>query len=383
MFNKKSGPHTLNPHLLFSVINVPTDVSASFSVLSSKLNINMNTNPTRSDKPISLGHFHVRPFTVSKKVVDLTPMTLHDSIKYIKSRQEVRKVESSFGDRYGLDFRTVMKTESRYTDLKSIIEVLRLYNYNPVNMFLFSKTSPALSESGKASLRKHECSLTLNPSSSSTKEIQVEFKFGFGKKVQDEQQQRNNFQDERQQGGIKYQTIQVKNQQQQENNRRVQSPYQIQTLDIDQEQVHPRRQQKIRNLLENLNVESGSAFTVSCSTTLKGSRARTWSYDLSAVFGQDNEKHARQGLVKQKWKIHLESDNSRQICVNGELDLPVLPVWNIEHIRSSLIDFRYITMGPSFSHTTHLYLHLPQRWHCLDFSSIAPSLLFTAFQNQP
>ena len=341
------GPRNHNSLYRISVFNLPVDMSASFSVLTSKVSINLNTNPTKSDKPIHLSHFHVRPFTVSKMIYDLTPMTLHSNIKFIKSREEVKKVETSFGDRYGLDFRTVINTESRYTDFKSVLEVLSLYNYNPINMILFSKTSPALTESGKASLRKHEFSLTLNPTSSSTKEIQFEFKFGSGKKDQDQQQQRNNLQDERQQGGIKYQSIKVKNdQQQQQESRRVQNPYQIQTLDIDQEQIHPRRQQKIKNILENLNVESGRAFTVSCSTTLKGSRARTWTYDLSAAYGQDNEKQQRQGLVKQKWKIHLESDNSRQICVNGELDLPILPVWDIEHIRSSLIDFRYVnTIG--------------------------------------
>jgi len=104
-----------------------------------------------------------------------------------------------------------------------------------------------------------------------------------------------------------------------------------------------------RSLLENLNVESGRAVTVSCSTTLKGSRTRSWSYILSAVVGQDTEKHQRQGLIKQKWNVRLESDNSspvREICLNGELDLPILPVWNIEDIRSSLINFKYInTVG--------------------------------------
>jgi hypothetical protein len=36
----------------------------------------------------------------------------------------------------------------------------------------------------------------------------------------------------------------------------------------------------------------------------------------------------------------------KQICVKGEADLPILPLWNIEELRSSLIDFRYLnTVG--------------------------------------
>jgi hypothetical protein len=219
-------------------------MSATFDVLSGKLKINVNPNPTSTDKPVHLAHFHVRPFTVSKKITDLTPMTLQQNIKYIKSRQEVRKVEADFGEYYGLDFKSVLHTESRYTDLKSVLDVLRLYNYNPINMILFSKTTPALSESGKASLRKHEYSIIMNPSSSTTKEVQVEFKFGLGKKDQQRQQQFNNLQnDQQQQHGIKYQTIRVKNSQQEN---RLQNPYEIQTQDIDQTQVHPRRQERIR-----------------------------------------------------------------------------------------------------------------------------------------
>ena len=274
-------------------------------------------------------------------------MTLQDSIKYIRSSEEVKKVEASFGEYYGLDYKTVVQTESRYTDLQSVLDVLRLYNYNPINMILFRKTSPALTESGKASLRKHEFAIIMNPSSSSTKDIQIDLKFGLGKKEQRLEQQFNSYQNDQQQqqqNRVKYQTIKVRNDQQEN---RLQNPYKIQTVDIDQSQEHPRRQLKIKSILENLNVESGHAVTLSWSTTLKGSRTRSWTYTLSAAVGQETEKHQRSGFAKQKWNLHLERDSSsssplNQICVNGELDLPNLPVWNTEEIRSSLINFRYM-----------------------------------------
>jgi hypothetical protein len=122
-------------------------------------------------------------------------------------------------------------------------------------------------------------------------------------------------------------------------------------MDVDANQIHPRRQQKIKSLLENLNVDAGRAITISCSTTLKGSRSRSWTYTLSAVTGHESQKHHQHGLSKQKWNLHLESDAAstnpmKQICIKGEVDLPILPLWNIDEIRSSLIDFRYVnTIG--------------------------------------
>ena len=64
-----------------------------------------------------------------------------------------------------------------------------------------------------------------------------------------------------------------------------------------------------------------------------------------------NRKHQHQGLSKQKWNLHLESDSAssnpmKQICIKGEVDLPILPLWNTEELRSSLINFKYInTLG--------------------------------------
>ena len=267
-------------------------MSIKADVLSSKLSINMKPVPTSADKPVYFFHFHVRPYTVTKKIADLTPMTLRENIKYIRSNQEVKKVEATFGEHLGLNIRSVVHTESRYTDLKSVLQILRLYNNNPLNMIRFFKLSPALSETGKASFRKHEYCLIVDPSSSATKEIQIDIKLGFGKKEQQQQQQfnnNNNFQDNQdqdQQQNIQYQTIKVKNDQ---TENRLQNPYEVQTMDIDSNQNQPRRQQKIKSLLQQLNVESGRAYTLAVSTTLKGNRPRTWTYSLSAVTGQESK----------------------------------------------------------------------------------------------
>jgi hypothetical protein len=278
----------------FPVINLPTEISIKADVLLSKLSINMKPVPTSSDKPIYFFHFHVRPFTVTKKTVDLTPMTLRENIKYIRSNQEIKKVEATFGEYLGLNIKSVVHTESRYTDLKSVLQILRLYNNNPLNMIRFFKLSPALSETGKASFRKHEYCLIVDPSSSATKEIQIDLKLGFGKKEQQQQQQfnnNNNFQDNQdsqdEEQNIQYQTIRVKTDQ---TENRLQNPYQVQAINVDSNQnQQPRRQQKIKSLLQQLNVESGRAYTLAVSTTLKGNRPRTWTYSLSAVTGQESK----------------------------------------------------------------------------------------------
>ena len=323
-------------------------------VLSSKLSLNLKTIST--NKPVTFVHFHMHPFTSSKKVSDLTPLTLQDNIKYIRSNEEVKKVEATFGEYLGLTLKSIVETESRYTDVQSVFQILRLYNYNPLNMLRFAKVSPALTETGKPSFRQHQYCLSIDPSSSSTKEIQVDFKLGFGKKEQKKQQQFNNFQDQQeQQQDIQYQTIKVKSDR---SENRLQNPYEIKSMDIESSQVHPRRQQKIKSLLENLNVESGRAFALVCSTTLLGSRPRTWTYTLSGVTGHQSQQHQKSGFTKQKWDLQFESDSAtsnplKHICIKGEVDLPNLPVWSIDEIRSSLIDFRYInTFGYGVSSCT-------------------------------
>jgi hypothetical protein len=276
----------------------------------------------------------------------LSPLTLQDNIKYIRSNEQVKKVEATFGEYLGLNLKSIVETESRYTDVQSVLQILRLYNFNPLNMLRFAKVSPALTETGKPSLRQHQYRLEVDPSSSSTKEIRIDFLLGFGKKEQKKKEQIDNFQnEEEEEQEIKYQTIKVKSDR---SENRLQNPYEIKSENVESSQVHPRRQQKIKSLLENPDVESGRAFALACSTTLLGSRPRTWTYILSGVTGHKSQKNQKSGFIRQMWNLELESDSAatsplKHFCVNGEVILPNLPVWSLDEIRSSLIDFRYIS----------------------------------------
>jgi len=337
------------------VLNLPMTVEMNLDVPNAKLAFSIRPETDSVSGPIDVMSYHVKPFIVAKSISDLTPLTLVPGIKYLRSNEEVKKVENSFGNYLGLSLRSTVRTESPYADLKAGLDMFKLYNYNPMNVLRFSWTSPALTLRGTPSIRSHEHIITFDPTTSSTKEIQTEIKIGYGKKVQGQQQ-------------IKYQHIKVKSQQQQQQQQQQQKqqlknklvnllPFEIESQDIENTQVHPRRQQKIKQALKNLNVDAGHALTFIYSTTLKGSsRPISWTHIVSLAIGKEAPSTSH-GVAKSKWDIRLESESSsvKEICVKGEVDMPVLPMWNMDELRSSLIDFRYmneIGFGTTCSEST-------------------------------
>ena len=91
-------------------------------------------------KSTDLVHHHIRPFTVIQKIDDFTPMSLTVNKKIIETVEEVKQMNMVFGDLIGLHLQAKIRTESRYTDMRSIMERLAVFNYNPVNMLLFPNT---------------------------------------------------------------------------------------------------------------------------------------------------------------------------------------------------------------------------------------------------
>jgi len=312
-------------------------MESSFDISSSKVSFSFKPETRAINKTIDLVNFHVKPFTTYKKVSDLTPLTLSSNVLFIQSRQEMKKIQQTFGDYFGLRLQSCVETESPYTDMHSFLDIMKLYNNNPINALRFFWTSPALTEYGKPSLRRHEFSLNFDPSTSTSEEIQFDFKIGYGQKVKGDQ-------------NIKYKKLKVKNNQQQdrEENKKDKMtlcPFEIDSQDIESPRTHPLRQQKIQQALKKLNVESGHGVTVIFTTTLRGIRPRTWSHELTFVTGEQLENS--RGVVKSKWDIHLESDTSsscpvKEICIKGEVDMPILPLWNKEDLHSSLMEFHYI-----------------------------------------
>ena len=333
-------------------MNVPAKIEMSFDIPSGKVSVSVKPEAGSHNGPIDFLHYQVKPFTTYKKVADLTPLTLTSNIVYIRSNEELKKRESTFGDYFGLSVKSTVETESPYTDLRAFLDSMKLYNNNPMNALRFMWTSPALTENGSPSLRRHQHTLSFDPTSSPTKEIQFDVKIGYGQKVKHQQNiryQKLNLKNKNQQQQHHQQQQQQQQQQQEQRQRKNQfklNPFQVDDQDIESHQEHPRRQQKINQALQKLNIESGHAVSVIYTTTLKGSRPRSWSYIMTVAAGKESQSSSH-GLVKSKWNIHLESETStaypvKEICINGEVDMPVLPLWNIEELRSSLIDFRYL-----------------------------------------
>ena len=359
-------------------------------ISSGKVSFSFKPETGSVNHPIDFFHYHVKPFTTYKKVSDLTPLTLTSNVQYIRSREELKKSERSYGDYFGLSLQSRIETESPYDDMKSFLDIMKLYNNNPLNVARFMWTIPALTERTTPSLRRHEHSLSFDPTTSPTKEIQFDIKIGYAKKVQGQQnikyqtlklknqrnqanqqeqeeqqqnqqqqqmrqqhQQHQQQQNQQQHQQQQHQNQQQHNQQQQQKQQQKRqnklnklNPFQVESNDIDSVNIHPRRQQKTKQALTKLNAESGHAITVVYTTTLKGTRPRSWSYIVTLAAGQDTQSSSTHGVVKSKWNVHLESETSssfpvKEICINGEVDMPVLPLWNIEELRSSLVDFRY------------------------------------------
>ncbi len=98
---------------------------------------------------------------------------------------------------------------------------------------------------------------------------------------------------------------------------------------------HSEKTQKVKELLENTGIRYGHGINMRWSLLLTGSRTQTFTYNTRFVAGGESS-------YKSKWNMQLESEKTnKKVCVNGELDLPKLPVWNIEEIRNTHIQLHY------------------------------------------
>jgi hypothetical protein len=248
-----------------------------------------------------------------------------------------------------------IETESRFADVASIFDVMKMYKNNPKNLVLFPWTVPALSEILNPSVRNTRFSVTYDPSQSSTKEIGFEIRVGYATKKMGE-------------SSGKYHTLKVKNTLGSFSARsganigmgsewselaKNLSPYGVAEKTIGISTVHPRREHKLKEMFDAVELTSeATGMTVHFTGVIKGSRPRTWSSALSVLGGSQNEAY---GSMKQIWDIRLErpsgSPNApKHLCVKGKLKLPILHILSIEELRLKPIDFVFenkISMGAS------------------------------------
>merc|ERR1719391_1239767 len=163
-----------------SIINIPGTVEMKLDIPSQKLSIMVE--PV-THEPTALAHYHILPYTTVGQINKLQPITMTPAIKAIKAIPERKVLESTFGEYLGLGLKTKLVTESRFADMRSIVEYLNIYK-NPVNMLFFGWTSPALSENLVPSVRYHKMTTLLEPARTSTKALGLEIKIGAATKVE-------------------------------------------------------------------------------------------------------------------------------------------------------------------------------------------------------
>jgi len=328
----------INQH---SVINVPGTLNLKLDVPAQKVGVSI---VPKMGRPVNMFHYHVMPFTVHEKINRLTPLTKSTNLKPIVSASPLKHLQSSFGELLGLGFKTDVKTESRFVDFRSIMELISMYK-NPVNMLLFGWTSPALSEHLTPSIRRHQATVIYDPTVSTTRAVEFEFKVGVATKSVGE-------------SDIKYHTLKHSTESSSSSNSEAVSnptisnivktllPYRIRTESIKAPIVHAQRQQFLGEIIEGLSgAEKATGVSILVKLVLQSRIPRTFTYSATGAVGSSHV-HPVSGAIRQHWNIKLQSLTApstesmiKKVCVSGGVTVPVLPMWNINEIRSALVNF--------------------------------------------
>merc|ERR1712198_528094 len=263
-------------------VNYPTKMLAS--VESGKLKVvSKLTEEIKSVPEVDMLSFSIKPFAIIKPVVaiDLIPLPVHPSVKIIKSEGERKNVEYTFGETVGLSLKYLIKTEADVTDLKTVVDVISLYKYNPLNTLVFGWTQSPVTVNGYPTSRYSQVKIIYHPTRSATKEIEAEVALGAVYK--------------------KHSYI---------------IEYKPETLGV----IAPKQ------VLEKLNVESGVAVSAELKVILKGGSPKKYSFTL--IGG-----HGFTGMV-QKWKLQLENTERTKICIDGKLTMPSVSLRNAHELKS-------------------------------------------------
>merc|ERR1719300_1802443 len=189
----------------------------------------------------------------------------------------------------------------------------------------------------------------LHPAQTSTKEIGIEIKIGAATKVSGE-------------SAIKYHTLkqqslsslsqeiisEIKTNPTLKKLISAISPLKVVSQTLESVHGHERRQQSLKEIISHLETSKVSegeltALTLTTSLILKSTRPRTFTYTLTAAHG--SRMNSGSSKIHHEWNLMLESQmpqtQLKKVSVSGKLTMPILPIWNIEHIRNTLINFEY------------------------------------------
>merc|ERR1712121_363280 len=327
-----------------SIINIPGTVEMKLDIPSQKLSIMVE--PV-THEPTALAHYHILPYTTVGQINKLQPITMTPALKAIKAIPERKVMESTFGEYLGLGLKTKLVTESRFVDMRSIVEYLNIYK-NPVNMLVFGWTSPALSENLVPSVRYHKMTTLLEPARTSTKALGLEIKIGAATKVEGQTGIHYPPLKKSPVSGLSHEEIkEVRTNPTIMKIIKALSPLKVVSHGIES-QVHERRQNNLKMVMSELESSkvseaSVTGFTLTTIFIIKSSRPRSLSFTLTAALGSKNELSTK--TINQEWNILLESQvpqtQVKKVAMKGHITIPILPMWNIEKLRNALINFDF------------------------------------------
>ena len=129
------------------------------------------------------------------------------------------------------------------------------------------------------------------------------------------------------------------------------SPYGLAEKTLGESATHPRREQKLKQMLDAAPANSDiTGVSFQFVAIIKGNRPRTLTSSLTVVAGATNETN---GAIEKVWDVHLERASGtpeapKHICAKGKLNLPLLPIWNAQQLHVKPIEVQLnnkISMG--------------------------------------
>merc|ERR1719305_141654 len=173
-----------------------------------------------------------------------------------------------------------------------------------MNMALFSWTNTAVRYDGRPSCRLMESKMTYDPKSSSTQKVEIELEYGLAHKSK----------------GEPTKAISIQWQQQQQ--------LQKQSL-----QSSNKQHQKLQQQVHKLSIEEGHGLYAGLKVVFEGSERKSYSWEMTACHGFSE--------VEQKWNLELEDKERMNICVEGAMELPLVPVRDSKSLKSENMRFNY------------------------------------------
>ena len=290
-------------------VNYPTRAIVEMEMGKLKMTFKPNEEGHKASNNIDLWAHSVRPFATIKPMVflDATSIVAHPNTKTIKSGSEKKSYNRQFGESLGLDLKIEMETESDIYDNQSVLDQMKLYKNNPLNMAIFTWTNGPLKFNGKPSSRYHSVRMVYNPRKSTTNEMEINLSGSIAMQKKGQAPEALNINNSANSGSSLIQTQQL--------------------------EVNDQKHQKIQKLMQQLDIEQGVGFSTSVNVVLKGAEQKTLDYSLTAGKGMRG--------YESKWNLHLESHDQWNVCVEGRLNTPKMALRDIQQLKKDDIEYFY------------------------------------------